>query len=167
MQTEEAHTNPTHIHKELTAVDGQINSQIIPPTLGFEDEKGKAHICNNGHCRRGRKAAKLPSARHLEILKATKSHTYEEVGQQYGFSKQRVAQIAKRWRDFLPIRPLAARKQSSNYFRPQARTPKEIRTEVISFRLTTAELQKLQQHVPNTKSPNQVARRIVLQVISI
>ena len=47
--------------------------------------------------KRGRRAAAVPSTHHLQILKATKSQTYEEVAAQHGVSRQRVGQIAKRW----------------------------------------------------------------------
>jgi len=49
----------------------------------------------------GRRPAIKPSKRHMQILRATNSLTYEQVGAIHGVSKQRVANVVRRWRSFI------------------------------------------------------------------
>jgi hypothetical protein len=108
-----------------------------------------------------------PNRNILGILLATKSHTYKEVGAAHGISKQRVGQIARRWKEYLPVRPLPARTALENG-RDKGRTKtKENRIQVISFRLTATEIQLLHRRYPEMKSAARAARSIVTRFLSV
>ena len=117
--------------------------------------------------RRGRKKATSPSLRHLEILKATKTSTYEQVGASYGISKQRVGYIAQRWWEYLPVRSLPTREVVKNNCGEQTPRKSENRNHVISFRLTGAEVKLLRSRYSWMKSVDRAARGIVTSVLSI
>lgn len=117
--------------------------------------------------RRGRKAAVAPSRKHLEILNATRTQTYQQVGAQYECSRQRVGQIVRRWRAYVPVRSLPTRKAVTSRPVEQGRREREVKACVISFRLTVTEVQLLRQRYGDLKSVNGAARSIVTKVISI
>jgi hypothetical protein len=117
--------------------------------------------------RRGRKAAAAPSQKHLDILNATRTQTYQQVGAQYGCSRQRVGQIVRRWKAYVPIRPLPTCKTVASRPVEQGRPAREVKACVISFRVTATEIQLLRQRYSDQKSVNRAARSIVTKVLSI
>jgi hypothetical protein len=117
--------------------------------------------------KRGRRAAAVPSTHHLEVLKATKSQTHEEVAAQCGVSRQRVGQIAKRWKPYLPVRPLGVRDSIRNVRQNQTPRARKNKICVISFRVTAPEARLLKRRYPQMKSVNCAAREIVSRVLSI
>ena len=116
--------------------------------------------------RRGRKTAIEPTLRHRRILAATKTHTYAKVGAKFNISRQRIAQIAKRWKQYLPIRPLPSRVAKETKEVTCVETKKETRIHVVSFRLTDSEVQALQNRYPDMKSVDRAARQIVTKFLS-
>jgi hypothetical protein len=108
--------------------------------------------------RRGRQPATAPTSRQLEMLLATRNHTYEEVGAARGISRQRVAQIAHRWSEYLPIRPLPKREVVENAENGKPKRKKLNRIHVISFRLTDPEFRLLRCRYPEVKSVDRAAR---------
>jgi hypothetical protein len=119
-----------------------------------------------GLSRRGRKAAIEPTLRHRQILAATKTHTYAEVGAKFNISRQRIAQIAKRWKRYLPIRSLPSRIVNETEEVTCVETKKENRIHIVSFRLTNSEVQALQDRYPDMKSVDRAARQIVTKFLS-
>ena len=116
---------------------------------------------------RGKKPAASPSSLHLKILNATKNQTYGEIAAVHEISRQRIGQIVRRWKQYLPVRTLSPKK---NVLRDQADgTPvkKENRIHVVSFRLTDAEFQLLQLRYPEMKSADRAARGIVTRFLSL
>lgn len=129
-------------------------------------EKAKTK-CGSAKRKRGPKPALVPSRRHLEILLATRSQTYEAVGAARGISRQRVAEIAHRWREYLPIRPLPKRHVVENSGNGKPKGKKENRIHVISFRLTDSEFRLLRSRYPEVKSVDRAARGVVTKFLSI
>ncbi len=126
----------------------------------------------NGHSelrlkKRGRKAALVPSEKHLEILNAVRTETYQEIGVRYGCSRQRIAQIVRRWRDHLPLRPLRPRIPPEGCSMDKTALAKEIKNHVICFRVTAKEAHLLRQRYSHLKSINHAARHILAAVISV
>jgi hypothetical protein len=117
--------------------------------------------------RRGRRALDVPSERHLSILRALSAQTYEQVASTRGISRQRVGQIVKRWKRFLPDRTLRSQKNALSESTAELRVKKEKRVHVVSFRLTDAEFQLLQLRYPEMKSPDRAARGIVTRFLSL
>jgi hypothetical protein len=117
--------------------------------------------------KRGRRAAAVPSKHHLEILRATKFQTYQEVAAHPGISRQRVGQIVQRFKHLVPVRRLPLRKSGGAPVTEEAPKKKEKRVHIISFRLTPTELQLLRQRYPELRSANHVARGILTKVLTV
>lgn len=116
---------------------------------------------------RGRRALEVPSERHLAVLRAVSAQTYEQVASAFGISRQRVAQIIKRWKRFAPVRTLRWQKSVLSEPADRLRVKKENRVHVISFRVTDAEFQLLQRRYPEMKSADRAARGIVTRFLSL
>jgi hypothetical protein len=117
--------------------------------------------------KRGRKAAAVPPPKHLQILAAIKNRTYQEVGAEHGLTRQRVAQIIKRWKKFAPIRPIVTRKPVARECGAVAPRKKEVRNHIISFRLSETEFALLQCRYPEAKSVDRAARGVVSRALLI
>lgn len=117
--------------------------------------------------RRGRRAAANPSAKHLEILAATRTKTYEQVGAVFGMSRQRVGQIIRRWKVHLPVRPLRVPEKISKERANLLPVEKENRIHIVSFRLTELEVELLRIRYPEAKSIDRAARGIVTKFLSL
>jgi len=153
---------PVQLVLNYMQYDENTHNQILPTHLPKAKTKWRSP-----NERRGRKAAKVPSGRHLEILKATKTQTYEKVGASYGISKQRVAEIARRWKEYLPVRSLPAPKAIRNRCEDEPPRRRENRIHVVSFRLTDSDVQLLRSRYPEMKSVDRAARGIVTKFLSI
>ena len=108
---------------------------------------------------RGRWRAAEPSQRQKDVLAMVQHHTYAAVGEHFGLSKQRVAQIVSRWSDH-------------NNPAKHAQAEYEIvdKSYVISFRLGGKERSLLKKALKtarfrNLRSPNDVARALVYDFI--
>jgi len=99
-------------------------------------------------------------------MEATKTQTYAEVGAKFRISRQRVGQIVRRWKQYMPVRSLRVRKTDLG-LETQHLPKKENRIHVISFRLTANQLELLQLRYPDMKSVDRAAREIVVKVLSI
>ena len=139
-----------------------LHNCIVNP----QQEKAKSK-CDFAPKKRGRKAAKVPSSRHFEILLATKTQTYEQVGAAHDISRQRVGQIAQRWKEYLPVRPLQSREVIKNGCGDQPPRKKEKRIHIVSFRLTEAEVELLQHRYPEAKSVDRAARGVMTRALLI
>lgn len=151
------------------------------PPCGGGSLNGKKPTPANGAChigtpntkpgireeRRGRKAATVPSPKHLEILNATRIETYQQVGARHGCSRQRIGEIVRRWPSYAPVRSLPKQKPAESC--PTGTPPKvkENKNHIICYRLTTAEAEMLRERYRGMKSINRVARHIVTKVLSI
>lgn len=109
----------------------------------------------------------IPNERHLQILAATKTKTYAEVGSDFDVSRQRVAQIVERWKQYSPIRPLRSRTAIPTKEPMRSIIKKENRIHIVSFRLTSSEVQLLQTRYPEMKSVDRAARGIVTKFLSL
>jgi hypothetical protein len=116
---------------------------------------------------RGKKPAASPSSLHLKILSATKNLTYGEIATMHGVSRQRIGQIVKRWKQYLPVRTLRPKENIMRHQVERMPVKKENRVHVVSFRLTNAELQLLQLRYPEMKSVDRAARGIVTRFLSL
>ena len=116
---------------------------------------------------RGRKLAASPSSLHLKILSATKNQTYGEIAALHGVSRQRIGQIVRRWKQYLPVRTLCPKKNAPSEPIGGPHVKKANRVHVVSFRLTDAEFQLLQRRYPETKSADRAARGIVTKFLSL
>jgi hypothetical protein len=116
---------------------------------------------------RGRRALEVPSEKHFEILAATRTQTYEQVGSLFGISRQRVAQIIRRWKQYSPVRTLRSREIGHAKSAPRLRIKKENRIHIVSFRLTDSEVKTLQARYPEMKSADRAARGIVTRFLSL
>jgi hypothetical protein len=143
----------------------QHSANLHAPIVKAEEPKAKV-ICEWVN-KKGRPASSRPDERLLQILRATRTQTYEQVGAVFGISRQRVGQIIRRWKQYSPVRALRPKK---SVLRERARTmpvKKENRVHVVSFRLTDAEFQLLQLRYPEMKSPDRAARGIVTRFLSL
>jgi len=116
--------------------------------------------------KRGRKAEEVPSSKHLEIMNATRTQTYAEVGAKHQISRQRVGQIIRRWKKYVPVRSLRVQEIVPRVGMVQI-PRRENRIHVVSFRLTATEVQLLQSRYPDMKSVDRAARGIVTKFLSI
>ena len=146
---------------DLQASNKSVHIEILG--LPGENAKPKSGLVRR---KRGRPPAVVPSRRNLEIVLATQTKTYEEVGASHGLSKQRVSKIAQRWKAYLPV-PTPPTRQLPPTDVVVATAKRESRPHVISFRLTEAEMRPLRSRCAGMKSLNQVAREILLKVLSI
>ncbi len=119
--------------------------------------------------RRGRRVLQEPSERDRAILEAVKLRNFEDVGREYGVSRQRIEQITKRWRDWNPVeRDLALRAAACV---SPARSKRALKSCIVSFRLTAEEAARLSQYqmslgLRTSRNPaNEAARRIVVRAI--
>jgi hypothetical protein len=117
--------------------------------------------------RRGRRAAERPSGKHLEILAATRTQTYGQVGSTFGVSRQRVGQVVRRWKQYSPVRPLPSREVNSIKKANHSKIKKENSIHIVCFRLTDSEVQSLQSRFPEMKSASRAARNIVRKILSM
>jgi transposase-like protein len=117
--------------------------------------------------RRGRRAFLRPTPELQRILELVREHGVVETARRIGVSKQRVSQIAQRWKDYLPVRALRVQAPVGGDRGKEIAKRKEPRIRVISFRLSLTELQLLRQRYPEVKSVGQAARGIVTAVLSI
>lgn len=142
------------------------NKNVHDEIVALSSQKANSN-CDQGLKRRGRKAAAKPTVRHLQVLIATKTHTYAEVGAKFDLSRQRIGQIVRRWKQYLPTRslPLRAANESKEASCPKVK--KENRTHIVSFRLTNSEVQLLQTRYPEMKSVDKAARGIVTKFLSL
>jgi aspartate carbamoyltransferase regulatory subunit len=140
------------------------------------ETKLKSESANNANSRnppklnqvkRGRILAVMPTAKQLEILRATKLQTYEQVAVRFNMSKQRVGAIVRRWKKYLPIRRLLSRKLVEMKSEEQRLKKKERRIHIISFRLTETEVGQLRLRYPDKKSVDRAAREIVSKFLTI
>jgi len=116
---------------------------------------------------RGRKPAASPGSLHSKILSATKNQTYEEIAAAHGVSRQRIGQIIRRWKQYLPVRMLRPKKNVTHHQAERTSVKKENRVHVVSFRLTDAEFQLLRRRYPEMKSADRAARGIVTRFLSL
>lgn len=114
--------------------------------------------------KRGRTAAARPHKRHIEILRAIRTQTYEKVGDAFGVSRQRVGQIVRRWKQYSPVRPLRMPSEKCADLLP---VKKENRIHIVSFRLTESEVESLRVRYPEAKSIDRAARGIVSKFLSL
>jgi hypothetical protein len=117
--------------------------------------------------RRGRRPLLQPTSAGRRILELVRAHGIAETARRVGVSKQRVSQIARRWKEYLPVRPLSARTVGKNEREEGPTRKKENRIRVVSFRLSPTEVTLLRQRYPEVKSVCQAARGIVTGVLSI
>ena len=151
-------------HHAATSLRG--NRSFHNGILTVHTEKATVKCASNSQ-KRGRKPASVPSRRLLEIIKATKTQTYAQISAKHKISRQRVGKIVRRWREYLPVRPLQSREAIKNGCGDQPPKKKETRIHVISFRLTAAEVQLLRARYPEMKSEDRAARGIVTKFLSI
>jgi hypothetical protein len=141
MQNEPLVTHTTDA--TLSAVpSGQINPNWHEAIVAMHSEKAKSK-CHSGQQKRGRKAARMPSSKHLEIVRATKTQTYAQIGSQYNISKQRVGYIVRRWKEYVPVRLLGAPRPVPKNDAGGLPRKKENRIHIVSFRLADADVQSL------------------------
>lgn len=117
--------------------------------------------------KRGRPAAEVPSQRNLHILLEARARTYEEVGAAHGVSKQRVGQVVRRWKQYVPVPPAPKRTAVKMRKKDEVAEKKEKRIYVVSFRLTPAEMKLLHFRCPEIKSAARAARAIVRKILSL
>lgn len=143
----------------------QCAPNIHASIVEADEPKAKAN-CEREH-KRGRPKISLPNQKHLEILRATRTQTYEQVGAAFGISRQRVGQIIRRWKRYSPIR--LVRSQKNPLLEPAVglRVKKENRVHIVSFRLTDSEFQMLRLRYPEMKSADRAARGIVTRFLSL
>jgi len=152
------------LHHATTLLQG--NRSLHNGMVTVHTEKAKINCASNSH-KRGRKPASVPDGRHMAILQAIKTQTYAQVGAAHGISRQRVGKIVQRWKAYLPVRSLHVWEAIKNGCGDQPPSKKENRIHVISFRLTTAEVQLLRARYPEMKSEDQAARGIITKFLSI
>ena len=113
--------------------------------------------------KRGRKKYSQPTERQLEILKALRTETLNSVGSRYGFSRQYVWSLAKRWANYtLPEEfPVVEVKPDCSALAVVPIAKKEIRPFVISFRLTAAQMDRLRGCHAGNLSANKTARQLL------
>jgi hypothetical protein len=96
--------------------------------------------------RRGRRSAAHPSEFQLKILEAARSETLESVGQRFGRTRQRVAQICNRWSSWFPNgkRDLVSKK-ALPAMPTRVRPPR--REKIVCFRLAPPEVTSLKRAI--------------------
>ncbi len=144
-----AETSNEHVHKEILV----LTKQKANTNRGSADRK------------RGRKPDVVPSPKHFQVLLATATQTYDAVAATHSITKQRVGQIVRRWREYLPVRPPLEPKQADNVdVRAKKKQKKEY---IISFRITSPEIELLRCRYPEAKSASRAARRILMSFLSL
>jgi hypothetical protein len=107
--------------------------------------------------RRGRRSADCPSAFQQKILDAARNETLESVGRRFGRTRQRVAQICKRWSSWFPNgkRDLLLSKKALTVVPSRIRPPR--RDEIICFRLASPEVAALKKAMKLSGLPLQLS----------
>jgi hypothetical protein len=142
------------------------NESAHTEIVGLPDENAKPKS-GLAQRKRGRPTAEVPSQRNLHILLGTTTHTYEEVGMSHGISKQRVSQVVRRWKEYLPVQPLLPRPALKKRCEDEPTGKKERKAHVVSFRLTSAGMKLLHCRYPEMKSAAYAARAIVMKLLSL
>ncbi len=103
--------------------------------------------------RRGRRSAARPSEFQLKILEAARTETLESVGQRFGRTRQRVAQICNRWSSWFPggKRDLLISKKALPAMPARIRFPR--REEIVCFRLASEEVTSLKKAMKQSGLP--------------
>ena len=131
---------------------------MSPSTISYlARKKGFAPL------KRGRKTFAKPTEQQIEILKAIRMETLNAVGSRYGFSRQYVWSLAKRWADYpLPDEPQVLEVKSVHPAPAEITAAnKEVRPFVISFRLTAAQMNRLRGCTAGNLSANKTARQLL------
>ena len=125
----------------------------------------RARKCGFTPLKRGRKTFAKPTKLQVEILKAIRMETLNAVGSRYGFSRQYVWSLAKRWAHYsLPEEPEVAESETSHVAPVEAHdVEKETLAHVITFRLSEGEMHMLRRRQSVCFSCNQIAREILRQ----
>src|SRR4051794_25495373 len=89
---------------QISSVADSVQSQH-EGILSLHSQKAKAKWTSSKR-KRGPARALMPSVRHLQILGATKTETYERIAARFQISRQRIGQIVQRWKSYVPIRSL-------------------------------------------------------------
>ncbi len=111
---------------------------------------------------RGRRKLPAPSPLHRLVLDGVQTDTYASVGARFGFSKQRVHAIVRRWQHVLLSTKASTPPTSSEPVRPEKFIDgNEVKSIVITFRLTPKEVAQLDQHRHQQNSINQTARSLL------
>lgn len=152
----------THDVASAACSDRNVHDEIVASS----SQKANSN-CDQGLKGRGRKAATKPTERHLQVLTATKTQTYAEVGAKFNLSRQRIGQIVERWKQYLPTRSLPLRVANEIKEANCPKIKKENRIHIVSFRLTNSEVQLLQARYPEMKSVDKAARGIVTKFLSL
>ena len=107
--------------------------------------------------RRGRRLADHPSEFQQKILEAARNETLESVGQRFGRTRQRVAQICKRWSSWFPSgkRDLLLSKKAAPVVTARIRPPR--REEIVCFRLASQEVVSLKKAIKLSGLPLQLS----------
>lgn len=131
---------------------------VSPSTVSYQArKKGFAPL------KRGRKTFAKPTELQNEILKAIRMETLNAVGSRYGYSRQYVWSLSKRWADYQLSEESKVVEVNSDCPSP-AEVPaanKEVRPYVISFRLTTAQMNRLRDCTAGNLSANKTARQLL------
>ena len=119
---------------------------------------------------RGRKPAAEPTAFQRKILVAARNQTLEAVGNRFGRTRQRVAQICGRWREYFPNgkRNLPLSRRAVIPSGPKMRAP--LRSEIVCFRLASPEIAALKTSMklaglPTTVSVGAGARAVLIMTL--
>jgi transposase-like protein len=119
----EDYTTGRYTNKELAARHGVSLSTI----LNWVRQSG---VPRKGS---GRPPQEQPSPRHLQMIELSAQLRDYEIARRFDVSRQRVHQVLTRWKHLLPPRPKPTRTTAV----PMPKKPREIRGEIVSFRLTT------------------------------
>jgi transposase-like protein len=84
-----------YANTEIPTSEIATKYRVSPSTLTVWAKKAKVPLRG-----RGRSKLKQPNARTREILELAEVMVLEDVGGRFGMSKQRVAKIVKRWKDW-------------------------------------------------------------------
>ncbi len=122
------------------------------------------------HRGRGRRPMLEPSPFHRQILEAARNDTFENVGRRFGRTRQRMAQICHRWREWFPNgkRELPLSRRALLPAQPKFRLP--LRNEIVCFRLAMPETAALKAMMKRTGLPTTVslgagARAVLLMTL--
>jgi len=169
------------INRLSPAVVEQILQDYKDPTIKLKDisQKHRASVAviialarraGVAHRSRGRRPALEPSAFQRDILTAARTETFEAVGRRFGRTRQRVAQICRRWRELFPNgkRELPLSRRALLPAQPKLRAPR--RGEIICFRLAMPETTALKTMMkraglPTTVSLGAGARAVLLMTL--
>ena len=120
--------------------------------------------------KRGRWPQAAPPLGVQEILLEAWTNTYDVAATHFGLTKQRVAKIVDRWRDWATSqfgpRQLHAPKPTPSTHQAQPAPKREPSPHVVSFRVPTPVFEQLTEwsaKIPSGLSPSQVARSLLLQ----